>query len=230
MKYAWLLTVLCLAGSGAAFAEQTYNRIGLSAEAARMVENDHMEIRFAAHAGDPDPLRVAQTINRMMERAMAVVADQPGVDIRTGNYRIQPVYGASTSHGARKIERWTGYQQLKLGGSDQARLRTLAGQVQDHLVIEGMGFSVSPQRRERTEDALLEPVIAKLRDKAERVRKALGKSGYELVRLNIGPVGSPPPVTRMDGVMRAGALASAPTVAAGASRVQVSVSAEIELR
>ena len=227
MKYAWVFTVLCLVGSGLAFADETYNRVSLSTEAARMVENDRMEIRFAAHAEDADPLRVAEMLNRAMKEALALVTGRNQVAAGTGQYRIQPVYGKSTFGAARQIEHWKGYQQLTLSGSDREKLRDLAAQVQKHLVIEGMGFSVSPDLRERTEDALLEPAIAKLKEKAAKVRKALGKSGYKWVQLNIGRSG--PPVGVAHAPMQARALSSAPAVAAGNSRVVMSVSAVIEL-
>lgn len=228
MKYAWIFAVLCIAGSGLAVAEETYNRVSLGTEAARMVENDRMEIRFAAHAEDPDPLRVAEILNQAMEKALALITDRNGVDAGTGQYRIQPVYGKSTFGGARQIEHWQGYQQLTLSGTDRQQLRDLAAQAQRHLVIEGMGFSVSPDLRERTEDALLEPAIAKLREKATKVRKALGKSGYKWVHLNIGRNGAPP-VNVMRAPVQATRALSAPAVAAGNSRVVMSVSAVIEL-
>ena len=100
--------------------------------------------------------------------------------------------------------------------------------------MNGLQYTVSPELLEETRDNLLEAALTKLRKKAERTAKALGKSKAELKKVNVDNGGNYYPQPRF---ARGMAMMSAdkdemaaPVAAPGESQVTLNVSAQALLR
>lgn len=198
------------------------HRVSFSVEREREVENDRVQVMLSATDEDADPAALAHRINETMAWAFAKAKAVPAVRARSGSYQTYPV----TEKG--KIRRWRASQQLILESEDTSAAAHLAGALQARLQMNGLDFSVSPERRRRVEDELIDETLAAMRSRADRIRKDLAATRFELIHADIttGGAGGPVPVMR---AMAAEAAAPAPSFEAGTSRVRVTVNATIRL-
>ena len=110
-----------------------------------------------------------------------------------------------------------------------AKVSELLGELQSRLALQGMHFTVSPQLKNNTDDALITEALDAFENRARLVTKQLKRKGYKIVDLNISTSGNPGAYRRHD--MRAMSMesVSAPVIEGGEQDVQVSVSGSIEL-
>jgi predicted secreted protein len=216
-------------GSGMAAAQpaakaEDAHRVSFSVEREREVENDRVRVVLSATDEDSDPAAVARRINETMAWAFAKAKAVPAVRARSGSYQTYPV----TEKG--KIRRWRGSQEMVLESEDTAAAANLAGALQERLQMNGLDFSVSPERRRKVEDALIDESLVAMRGRADRIRKDLDATRFELLqaRISTGGGGGPVPMMRM-GLASAESSAAPPSFESGTSRVQVTVDATIRL-
>ncbi len=222
-----LLAALLVAGAArAADADEKFlRRVSFRVESGRDVANDWLRASLAATDEDADPAALADRINQVMEWALTRAKAEQRVRVRSGGYATYPVYDEG------RIRRWRASQQLWIEGADFDAATALLGELQSRLQLESLDFSVSPEQRRKVEDALIEEALAAFKARAELVRRNLGASGYEIVRIGIGtPGGMPPPHPMMEmRAMAADAKVAPPAVEGGTSRVTVDLDATIEL-
>jgi predicted secreted protein len=213
-----------------AFAEDpvVMNRVSFSVESTREVANDRVTASVSATAEDSDPARLADRINTDVAWGLGVAKGRPGVEVKSGGYRTWPVEDPRRS----ELRRWRGSQELWIEGSDAAQIAALLGELQARLQVQGVSFGVSPERRRAVEEELVDEALAAFRARAERVRKKLGASGYELVQVNVDAGGQPPGPMPMERgmLMAADAAVSPPALEGGTSTLAVHVHGSIELR
>jgi predicted secreted protein len=164
------------------------DRVSFRVEAGREVENDRVSAVLQAHAEGRDAARLADDINNTMRWALQQVKAVKGVTPQSGNYRTYPVYEK------RKIVRWRGVQELRLESQDVAALSRLLGTLQSRLQMQSMQFSVSRERRDAIEDALIAEALAAFRTRAALIAESLQASGYSLLDVNISSSGRLPVV------------------------------------
>ena len=105
----------------------------------------------------------------------------------------------------------------------------MAGKLQQKLQIVSMRFQVSSDRRAEALETLVVEALDAFRTKAELVSRTLKADDYRLVNLSIDENGGPRPY---HGVVQAEAMAmraAPPSVEAGDSKLQVSVTGSIQL-
>jgi predicted secreted protein len=125
-------------------------------------------------------------------------------------------------------------QELILAGRDFDALRALVSELQSRLNLRSVGFGVSQARRIEAQREMQAAALAAFREDAERIRTALGATGFEIVELDVS-AGPPDPVrsrARMASVSMA--AESEPMVApvvleGGHSEVVARVRARIQL-
>src|SRR5690606_30877633 len=75
---------------------------------------------------------------------------------------------------------------------DSAALLKLTGDIQKMgFLMNGLNYTLSVEKTEEVRDELMVKALDKLKAKADKVTKALGKSGYELTDVNVdggGPI------------------------------------------
>ncbi len=158
-----------------------YNLASLGSEARQEVANDWMHAVLALEVQDRDPVRLGQTVNRQIQQALAKARDFPEVRLQSQGYQTLP---QNDEHG--RLTGWRGQARFLLEGADFARLGTLIGELQaSGLVVQGMGFEVSPKRRMEVEDALVKAAIAAFRHRAEITQQALGAARFQVVDLQV---------------------------------------------
>src|SRR5690606_17981515 len=118
---------------------------------------------------------------------------------------------------------------------DAAALLKLTGEIQAAgFLMNGLNYTLSPEKAEEVRDDLTVKALKKLQDKAAMIAKAMGKSGYEITDLNIDGASPVVPMYSKGMMMRAEMAAPAdmatPVAEAGETDVSLSVSARVLLK
>lgn len=201
-----------------------YNQVHFQVERSRPVENDRMQAVLSITAEDDNAARLADQINRRMDTALKTAKTRAKVEVRSGSYRTYPVYNKE------KIQRWRATQELRLESSDFAELGGLIGQLQEHLQVNSIMFSVSSTKRAAVEDELIAQALDAFKQRAELVRKQLTTRSYRIVDVSINTGGGQPVPIMMRATTMEAASVAPPALEAGTSTVTVSVSGVVELQ
>jgi predicted secreted protein len=194
------------------------NRVSFQVAATRQVANDRVEALLVASAEASDAADCASQVNDAMTWALDRARGKTGVSVYTSGYSTQPLYDEG------RLRRWRARQELVLSASDPEALTELVGKLQERLALQAFTFSVSDERRRKTEDALIEEALAGFGKRADLIRRSLGARAWRIDEVGID-AGRGGPVPRLQQARMAEGVA----VEAGTSRVQVQVRATIVL-
>ena len=222
-----ILGIVLLLSSTTALAhesEPTYDRISLSSSAQAEVSNDTIVANLYAEEEGSRPEQLANIVNRKIRSAVDSLKQHDDIKVQTDSYTTSPIYSKN------KIRSWRVRQSLRIESQNMAKVSEMLGQLQQTLALQGMHFAVSPQLREKTEDALITEALSAFDRRAVLVTENLKRRGYRIVNVNI---------STSDGfrnhrsfarvaMMEADAMA-APAVEAGESTMKVTVNGSIEL-
>jgi predicted secreted protein len=221
-----LLLLLSFSATLAAHQEApVYNRISLNASAEQDVDNDLLVVVLFAQAEGSNAAAPADEVNRAMDWAVSVAKSHPAIKLQTLGYNTQPIYNKSAIRG------WRVQQSLRLESRDSRLLGDLIGQLQERLRVQSIGYQVSDERRRDHLGTLTGTALQRFTERAAEIARALGRSGFQIVRLNIDD-GRHGPAPVMRGMMMEAQadMAVAPArIEAGTQTMTVSVSGEIEL-
>lgn len=187
----------------------------------------------------PSANDVQDRINKAVAQAVALAKNVPEVKTATGYYNVY-TYSEDQSVDPRtgqpvsQTKKWRGSQSVELESMDQAKLLDLAGKIQNlGFTMQGLSYSLSPEKAESVHDDLMQKALKKLTAQARLAQTALGKGSFEI--LDVSFEGAQPPVypmfkpmARM--AMAADAAVAAPTAAAGESEVSLSATARVLLK
>jgi predicted secreted protein len=214
--------------------------VNLSATEHGNVQQDLLTASLNVERQNANPRTVQNEVNTLMQKAAAKAKAVPGVEVSTGQYYVYPVDSEpvvqpdGTTKIAKKPRTWRANQTLELRSTQPDALLPLTGDLQDMgLNVQNLSYTLSPEKEEQAKDALLESALAKLKAKAERTAKALGKSHADLVEVNIDSSYNPPPMMPMMAramTMSAKADMAAPTAEAGSNDITLTVSARAVLK
>lgn len=203
--------------------------VNLSANERVEIEQDLLTAHFQYQAENPDAADLQDSINKVMTKALAEAEKVQSVKASTQGYYVHQ-YDRSHGEGARRDMVWRGHQGLQIKGKKADELLALSGELQKMgLAMNGLNYSVSPELLEETRENLLEDAIAKLKTKAERTAKALGKNNVELLQINVDMGGDYHPQMARTMAMDVGMAKmemSAPVAAPGETQVTLNVSAQ----
>ena len=202
-------------------------RVEFGVQSSREVANDWVRASVGVTDEDENAAKLADRVNQAMTWALERARARTGISAKSGGYATHPV------NDARKGERrfWRASQELLLEGADPRVMSELLGELQSRVQLRSIDFTVSPAQRRKLEDELIDEALAAFRARADRVRKQLGSTGYEIVQISIGTAGGQPPVPMMRAAMAMESAAVAPpALEAGTSVISVSVNGSIELK
>lgn len=214
-----LLTPIAMA------AEEThYDRIQLSAQAVAEVENDTLVAVLVAQRQGSNVAGLANEVNKVMSKAIAHCKQVKSVEVQTQGYQTVPVYDKQHQTG------WRVSQTLQLKSHNSQALSTLLGELQGSLMLQGMGYEVSPGKRNKVEETLIGKAMTEFQHRAQIITQQLGRKRYRLVRMQIqtsAATRSPAQIQRFQ--MLKAAPAAATAIEAGKQRVTITASGMIEL-
>lgn len=216
--------------TGLLASEQTYNQVSLRAEAQQEVAHDQMQVTLYSEERDSDPARLANTISKTLNKAVASARQHPQINVRLGNRSSYPVH----DNKGQKITGWRERAELRLDSSDFSALSALTGELLQSLKMSNMQFSIAPKTRAASEDQLLQEAISAFQTRAQLVSEALGSNDYKVVSLNLNSSGfAPPPIyarsTKMLSSPMSDESAAIPDVEAGSSQVSIIADGVIEV-
>lgn len=227
LRHSALALCMALLAAPALADEPRYNQVTLHAEASREVARDLMSVTLYSEAQDTDPARLAETVTKSLNEALAKARQAKGVIIRQGSRNSSPVYDDK----GQNIVAWRERAELRLESQDFAALAGLTGELQQSLKLGGMDFSIATATRQQSENALIKDAIEAFKARAEIARQAMGAQGYKIVNLSLNSSGVPQPYIRPAMMMKAArAEAVAPDVEAGTTEVTMSADGTIELQ
>lgn len=130
-----------------------------------------------------DPKQVQNDINQLTLQAVTKAKVLSTITINTEQY-----YVYKSSHKANSNTKiWHGTQRIQFQSTSTETLLKLVGDLQGMgLLVQGLHYSISPERVDQIRDAMMEKAITNLMKKAERVGNALNKKQVQLIDINIG--------------------------------------------
>ena len=197
------------------------NVVSFQVEASREVANDRVRATVGVTEEGSEPAELAERVNQTMTWALGVAQAAVGVRAESGAYQTSPVYDRG------QIRGWRVSQDLVLHSGDVPAVVELIGTLQGRLLLRGLDFRVSDERRRAVEGELIQEALAAFRERAELVRKSLEGRGYTIGRLTISTRAIAPRERRLR-TAQAESM-TAPAVAGGESTLKVTIAATIEL-
>lgn len=216
--------IVALSSFAQADDKMQFNIVNLAAEQSRQVKNDVMVAVMQATAEKNSSAEAARAVNETMAWADAIISAREQIRHRTLNYQTRPVYRD------RIITGWTATQQVRFEGEDFDTLTTLIGTLQQQLQVVSMRFEVSDRKRTGEIDTLIVEALDAFTRKAELISRTMKAQDYRLVAVTVDENGDPPIAYR--GIVQAeamSAVAAAPQVEAGDSKIAVRVAGSIQL-
>ena len=207
-----------------ASAAEQYNIVTLQAQRTMQVDNDLMLAVMGVEMEGKDTAVLAGKINNTMKWALDEAKKISTVNITSGNYYVNAVYDNT------KISHWRASQTLNLSSMDVTAMTRLIGVLQNHLLTKSMGFGISPQKKDETENELIGEALDAFKKRAEIVTGNIGAKGYKIVNINIESPGSIVPPRPIIRAMAMESAVSAPAVEPGMSEITVVVSGSIQLQ
>lgn len=216
---------------GAAHAEAPrQNALSFSASATEEVTQDLLVVTLQATREGNQASDVQAALKQVMESALTearkAAQGQPGIDVRTGSFSVQPRY---TNAG--RISGWQGSAQLVLEGTDTTRISQTAGKL-TQLNVVNMQYGLSRGLRERHEAALTNEAIQRFRSRASAMASAFGFKGYTLGEVSVSstePGFEPRPYMMATRAKTMEAADAALPVEPGKGRLSVSVNGQVYL-
>lgn len=216
--------------------------LSLSATEQTDLKQDLLQASLRIEVDGKDVKKVQDEINAAMKKALDTTKDAKEVKTSTGQYNVYsydpnpqpPTPLNQKERQARMI--WKGSQTIELQSKDQAQLLELVGKIQElGFAMNGLNYTLSPEQSEAYRDNLMTAALKKIQTKADIAAKALGKSGYEIVEVNVDGASPIPPMpvmykaARMEMATDAVAGMAAPVAQAGEQTVSLSVNARVVL-
>lgn len=216
---------------GAAHAEAPrQNALSFSASATEEVTQDLLVVTLQATREGNQASDVQAALKQVMESALTearkAAQGQPGIEVRTGSFSVQPRY---TNAG--RISGWQGSAQLVLEGTDTTRISQTAGKL-TQLNVVNMQYGLSRGLRERHEAALTNEAIQRFRSRASAMASAFGFKGYTLGEVSVSstePGFEPRPYMMATRAKTMEAADAALPVEPGKGRLSVSVNGQVYL-
>lgn len=214
--------------------------VNFSATERRSMPQDLLVASLRIEVDDKkDPGAVQKKINEAMTKALAQVKGEAEFKVSTGSYSVykydhRVIVNEKTGEG-RDESVWRGSQTIDIESKNATKLLDAVGKVQGlGFAMNNLAYTLSQDVMEKTRDELMVEALKKLSAKAEIVAKTLGKSGVELVDVNIDTGGPVMPMYkammgRAEVAMASDAMAP-PVAEAGETDVTLTVSARALLK
>lgn len=224
-----LIAVILLALLGSAHAQSLSQepkgaRINMDAHATEEVDNDVMRAALFVEMEDVDAAKLAEKVNQATNDALKIAKGFTGLRVRTSGYSTYPVTDNS------KIVRWRSRSEIAMEGEDFRRMTDAIGRLQAVMQLGAVSFSVSPAKRAKVEDGLMQSAIAEFLRKAESATKGFKRTRYSVLEATISAdSGNMPPPRSLVMMKSTSSEAPAPDVEAGSSRITVTVNGAIRI-
>lgn len=209
--------------------------LNISATERVQVQQDLLIASLRIERENADAKTVQAEINEIMKKSVDTAKAVPTVKTSTGQYYVyqydpnpnpQPLKA-----GEKPALKWRGTQTIDLQSTNADDLLKLAGILQDSgLIMNGLTYSLSPEKADEAKDNLMEAALAKVKARAERAAAAMGKTRTDLVEVTVDTADNmvhPPMMMRAMAMDAGGAMekSAAPSAEPGETEITLTVSA-----
>ena len=250
MRFFLILSIVIAGFAGPAMAQEAslvkpgQTVLNISASERQTVQQDLLIASVRYETEGPDSAALQNKINTLMAKALEASKKYKEVQVATDHYYVYPYDPNQQPHPdpeeriknhEKKPIVWRGSQGLQMKSKNSADLLKLLGELQEMgMQANNLSYTLSPESFETVRDGLMESALVKLREKAERAAKALGKSEAELVEVSVDTAYPNYPMPMMARAEMAGqamdAKFAAPTASPGDSEITLTVSARAVLK
>ncbi len=221
--------------------EKGQTLVTLSANDQKQVDQDELNASLRVEVEGADARVVQDKINKVMRAAVDLVKKNEKVTVTTGQYYVYSYDPApqpkSISNDDKKSLLWRGSQTLDLKSKDAQAVLDLVASIQGQgFLMNGLNYGLSEDAAEAQQDSLLQGALKKIQEKAALVTKSLGKSGFDIIEVNVNGSYMPSPMPMMRGMAKMEMMSvasddmSAPVAEPGKTTVSMSVSARVILK
>lgn len=200
-----------------------YDRVHLSASAQTRVQNDIAIATLYAQEEGSDAAGLSDRVNTRISEAVTLVKQHDAVQLQTSSYSTSPVYHSN------KISGWRVRQSIRLESRDMALLSNLVGELQQTLNLQSLGFAVSPELKNSTDDELINEALKVFEQRAKNITQQLGRRDFRIVDIKIGDSVDHYPRRSFEAAVMSSDRVAAPSIESGEQTLEITVSGQIEL-
>ncbi len=212
--------------------------LNVSATERTQVQQDTLIASMNVTKNGADPRTIQNEINTLMQQALVKAKAVNGIEVSNGQYYVyqdapEPPPAPMKERSEKRTPLWHGTQSIELKGKQADDILKVAGELQDMgLVMNGLNYTLSPAKADEAQESLMESALAKVRQKAERAAKALGKTKVELSEVSVDAVNNVMPMMRMSmkAEMAPAAEMQPPSAEPGMADIELTVSARALLK
>lgn len=200
------------------------------------VPNDEAQMNWSVSA-QAKTLKEAtsQAVKAMNEGLSQIKTVSDALKLQTQSMNSYPVYGEVKGNETPKIVAWRVSQSLEVVAPDVQLVPAVIEKVNGTLALNGLNFKVSDAARAKYDESLYKLAVADATQRAVWIAQSVGSDAgkVELQSLRFNSSATPRPINLM---MRAPAKAMmdssvpAPSVEAGTSELNLTVSAEVLIK
>jgi predicted secreted protein len=203
--------------------ETLFNQVYVQAQVERDIPNDEMQSLLVSEHQGKNASNLSARVNQDIKWTVALAKKNKAIEVSTRAYQTYPIYKDSDVVG------WRVSQEVLLKSQNMAELSEVIGELQEKLQVRQMQFSASKKTRDQIENELVEEAMQAFKRRAEIIKKHMDGKDYRIVNLHINSNGQRAPMMHAQRMRNESmALASAPTVEAGTSKITVNVSGSIQ--
>ena len=199
------------------------DRVSFELSETSMVETDVVIARLYVQFEGAEQSALANEVNQTMRWALEKATATAGVEVQTQDYRTDPVYRDQ------RVVAWRARQSLEVKGQDAQVISTLIATLQERLAVEGIRYEASPETRKRVERALTTKLLGAVQARASEIAQALGRDGYQLVRIDLNANANAPRVAYRSAQLAMADAVAPPALTQGEQNLSVRANVEIEL-
>ncbi|MCJ9428992.1 SIMPL domain-containing protein [Kordiimonas marina] len=194
----WAALLFFACATPSALAKEAHGTtLDLTVSVSKPVMQDTLDAALYYRAEGKTAAEVQETINRAMQDVWAKASANPAIKARLTGYRVwyEENRRPAREPGAADIVtgKWVGNQSLSMESHDFKALKQLVGAFQhDGLIVNHIGFSVSPALREQTQEALMPSAAEKLRHKAKLLADSFGVKVLRFDQVSLNGAGGGP--------------------------------------
>lgn len=178
---AWMCA-LALLVSVPALAENNlnYNMLEFNESATITVPNDTMHITLTITEQNKNRQIASNDVTRKLNAIQNKIRENKQLMMTLSGRHVYPQYGDKN-----KIIGWQDVARLNVKSTDFAALSQLVSDVQEQAMLQGVSFSVSPEKRAKAIEQASQQALQAFQQRANFMSKNLGFSAYKIVKLDL---------------------------------------------
>ena len=200
------------------------------------VPNDEAQMNWSVSA-QAKTLKEAtsQAIKAMNEGLSQIKAVSDALKLQTQSMNSYPVYGEVKGNETPKIVAWRVSQSLEVIAPDVQLVPAVIEKVNGTLALNGLNFKVSDAARAKYDESLYKLAVADATQRAVWIAQSVGSDAgkVELQSLRFNSSATPRPINlmmRATGKAMMDSAVPSPSVEAGTSELNLTVSAEVLIK